>query len=696
MKKQITYKTLFQLIEERIKKNIQYSKNSPYSNQTDKILSSPIGSTSDTSTAEILTAVQDLLSESLPPFIIDGLNVNATNPISDTITISTGKGSVGGSLYTVNSNISLRIPFDDNTEVFYIILYKNNVLIQRTYSSNKLTLAKIIVPNPGITNRVQDEKDNSDNAYIVMFKEYKLYGNGYGKFEEDTVELLRDNIGDILADNLIGNIRLSEDLKITNTQGTLELDSKSLKLKDIDENILAKFDRRGVYFYDTDGLELAKFSDIEARVGNIVIEPDSIHSANFVSGALGSGFKIDDLGNATLNSAFIRGKITSSTFVSESISAIGGNFLVMDSDVLLYDMTSEDNSTLTISGDTNFNVGDILRLKVGTEDEWIEVVSINGDTYTINRDKGNQYASNNNPEWKKGTCVVNYGQSNDGGIFMTASEDDSPYLDILTHSGSPWSSISTKVRLGNLNGIIDSLYGALSGYGLYSDNVFLKGKLYAPDIKTAISGARIELNSNGLLAYDDEDNNLFSMLLNTVSGIGDSGDLIIGNVDSENYIKWDNSSGLLVIRGDFGIVGGGKNVFKQSLTTSGEGIPTSENIGDIWINSDNDKMYRSAMVGATSIAEGEWELINTALSSGWASDDDITYINGGKIYTGSITADKIDVAQLDALTIDTGSLNVDETITVGSAGKVVIDGVNEVIKVYDASNNLRVELGKLP
>ena len=353
-------------------------------------------------------------------------------------------------------------------------------------------------------------------------------------------------------------------------------------------------------------------------------------------------------------------------------------------------------ATLKIKGDTTFAIGDILRIKIGAEDEWMRVLdNSNAPIYEVERDLAGSYTSNNNPAWGKGSTVVNYGQSNDGGIFMTASEDDSPYLDILTHSGSPWSSISTKVRLGNLSGITDSLYGALSGYGLYSDNVFLKGKLYAPDIKTAISGARIELNSNGLLAYDDEDNNLFSMLLNTVSGVGDSGDLIIGNVDSENYIKWDNSSGLLVIRGDFGIVGGGKNVFKQSLTTSGEGIPTSENIGDIWINSDNDKMYRSAMVGATSIAEGEWELINTALSSGWASDDDITYINGGKIYTGSITADKIDVAQLDALTIDTGSLNVDETITVGSAGKVVIDGVNEVIKVYDASNNLRVELGKL-
>ena len=35
------------------------------------------------------------------------------------------------------------------------------------------------------------------------------------------------------------------------------------------------------------------------------------------------------------------------------------------------------------------------------------------------------------------------------------------------------------------------------------------------------------------------------------------------------------------------------------------------------------------------------------------------------------------------------------TVNVGVAGKVYIDGANEVIKVYDASNNLRVELGKL-
>ena len=35
------------------------------------------------------------------------------------------------------------------------------------------------------------------------------------------------------------------------------------------------------------------------------------------------------------------------------------------------------------------------------------------------------------------------------------------------------------------------------------------------------------------------------------------------------------------------------------------------------------------------------------------------------------------------------------TVNVGSSGRVYIDGVNEVIKVYDESSNLRVELGKL-
>ena len=39
--------------------------------------------------------------------------------------------------------------------------------------------------------------------------------------------------------------------------------------------------------------------------------------------------------------------------------------------------------------------------------------------------------------------------------------------------------------------------------------------------------------------------------------------------------------------------------------------------------------------------------------------------------------------------------NFSGTVTVGSAGKVYIDGANQVIKVYDDSSNLMVELGQL-
>ena len=43
------------------------------------------------------------------------------------------------------------------------------------------------------------------------------------------------------------------------------------------------------------------------------------------------------------------------------------------------------------------------------------------------------------------------------------------------------------------------------------------------------------------------------------------------------------------------------------------------------------------------IIAGEWELIDAATATGWAHGSDITKIDGRKIYTDSITADKIKV-----------------------------------------------------
>jgi len=488
----VTYKNLFSLVEERIKKNVQYSKPSPLTIQTEKTLASNLGSASDTSTAKLVSAVQDLLSQALPSFIINGLSVKASSNTSQSIVVSQGKGATGGAIYTIEEPITIKVPFDDNTEVFYVVLYKNNILIQRTYSYDKLTLAKIIVPNPGVTTFVRDTNNNSDDAYIVNFKEVKLYEDGYGKLEEDSIEFLRDNISPILADNLIGNLKLSENLKIINTQGTLELDSDSLKLMDTNENILAKFNKKGVYFYDVNGLEMARFSNVDARIGNILINQDNIGSDNFVSGS--KGFRIEDSGYAEFEDVKIRGRISSSVFEYDKMSAVGGQLLIGNSSVLAEDITLA-QTTITTE-DSVFSLNEILRVKVGNNDEYLQITDVsNAPNYVVIRGlNGYSYV------WSKGTAIISTGTTDSGFISLDAVSNYSPFIDIILRNSLCYNDITTKVRLGNLEGISDISYGTLNGYGLYSDNVYLKGKLYAADIKS-ISGANcVELYDGNIIA----------------------------------------------------------------------------------------------------------------------------------------------------------------------------------------------------
>src|SRR4030067_1613504 len=120
-------------------------------------------------------------------------------------------------------------------------------------------------------------------------------------------------------------------------------------------------------------------------------------------------------------------------------------------------------ATLITSGTSTFSVNDILRIKNSIDDEWMRVDAvIDNSHYTVTRDLSEDYALNNNPAWSAGAAIVNYGQSGDGGIFLTASESNSPYISIFDHAGSPWDTINTRVRLGNLNGYLgysSDIYG---------------------------------------------------------------------------------------------------------------------------------------------------------------------------------------------------------------------------------------------
>lgn len=215
-------------------------------------------------------------------------------------------------------------------------------------------------------------------------------------------------------------------------------------------------------------------------IGGFVIEADNIHSTNYASGVTGSGLYLSnnlvECGNIAT-----RGMIRTAVFQKDVVSAVGGNLMVINSDILNTDMTALDTCNLEIGGTSSFSTNDFLRIKEGDDDEWFQVTGIvSTGVYSVTRDMAGDYDADDNPLWKKGATVVSYGPSGAGVVYMTASETNAPYVSIATHSGSPWTTMDTKVRLGNLTGTTDPSDGSsLTGYGLWTDNVYLSGVIVA-------------------------------------------------------------------------------------------------------------------------------------------------------------------------------------------------------------------------
>jgi len=554
-----TYSDLYTLVYEEIQKNSQYAGPLTGNQQVskDQVISGVSTTTAQSiiDAANITNSLMQLMLHTVPPQIKTGLTVKATDPVSNQVVISAGEGTVGGRIFKLPTDRTYVVPFDPETYIWYVNFSTNGIVFSKAPMIGRLTIAKIVVPKPAITVYVRDDKDlelNPWHAWIVNYREYKLYGNDAGKFEEDTLQLLRDNIGDILADNIIGNIRLSEDLKITNTQGTLELDSQAIRILDTDANNLAEFNRYGTFFYDTNGIELAKFSVDGARVGNIEVTKNSIQSQNFTSNL--SGFRITDDGYAEFEDARIRGVLKATVFEKETVSAVGGQLIVANAATLVSNLAATD-TTMVVDNEA-FNLGEVLIIKDAGTEEYLKITSaVSAPTYTIERNlKGSGYSAQ---DWNKGTTVVSTGEAGEGYLILDATSNYAPFLDIIARDSDVWDDISLKVRLGNLAGVVDPEFGQLSGYGLYSDNAYLKGNLFALGIKTAISGSRIDMNTERFFAYDDNENLLFQIFMDDVhpsgvtpgEGWGDLGDMYFGDYVNNQGLFWDKSTATLWIRG---------------------------------------------------------------------------------------------------------------------------------------------------
>lgn len=333
----------------------------------------------------------------------------------------------------------------------------------------------------------------------------RLIGKNYASI--GFKETLTGNVGDIRYDG--SGFLLNSDCVITGTT-TVGIGTS---------NPLTEFNVKGsisIIGQDTappENLEYGFFSGTGAtlglysKAGNVSfwteatpehilnINTTYIGTPNFISGFSGYGWRVDvNNSNYTLHvdNLVVRKSMTVYELIINKIRATNGSLWVSDAAELFDVEYLWEDDTYKCWVDVGsapyvsqpFVVNDIVRCQVWTgtgikyyTGEVIEVEEIVGYFFVIAL-----IDATGVPE--VGDVVVRVGNTNpasnrQGAVYITASDSGAPYIDVLDGVSSMSFEGKTKVRLGKLSGITDSDFGSnpLEGYGLYSSNVYLKGKL---------------------------------------------------------------------------------------------------------------------------------------------------------------------------------------------------------------------------
>lgn len=129
------------------------------------------------------------------------------------------------------------------------------------------------------------------------------------------------------------------------------------------------------------------------------------------------------------------------------------------------------------AGGAPFAAGDLVRLKDGTHDAWLRVNDAGSDQGAYYEYAVSLLSGSSGATFAAGEAVVDYGQAGDGRLLLTADQTNAPYISIATHDNASVPAWTEHVRLGRLDGI-----AGLTGWGLWSDNVYLTGSIEARDL----------------------------------------------------------------------------------------------------------------------------------------------------------------------------------------------------------------------
>ena len=202
-------------------------------------------------------------------------------------------------------------------------------------------------------------------------------------------------------------------------------------------------------------------------------EDGSIMSQSYRDGL---GWKISNT-RSIFNDVTVRGSIRASVLEYGETQAIGGALMIRPSSRIIAASLSETNTILTLEEVKGFNIGDFCRIDIQTlnslDHNFYEIVAVDQNNKTI--------TVSGNAADTQGKPIVNFGQTGDNvGICINGSVDDSfgtPQSISVFDFDTETKLVSPRIVLGKLPNE-QTIYGYAAGtYGLYAENVLLKGSL---------------------------------------------------------------------------------------------------------------------------------------------------------------------------------------------------------------------------
>jgi len=243
------------------------------------------------------------------------------------------------------------------------------------------------------------------------------------------------------------------------------------------------------------------------EIGGFLITSDTIETKDFVSGLKGVRLSTSNNGSLEVEEARIRGTLKTTVFEKETVNAVGGQLIVANSTAITGSDVAKTDTTMSVENVTGFAPDEILLIKKVSgsnfSTEYVQVISSSNDFNSDTNFQGKLMVSRSfgssatyNPTlhsgsittttatgstYTTGQVLVSTGKIDTGFIKLNANPNDSatPFIDIVERTGSGVFDVDLKARLGDLSGLSSALVGSSPGFGLFSENVFLTGKITA-------------------------------------------------------------------------------------------------------------------------------------------------------------------------------------------------------------------------